>query len=138
MGDYDEKGALETTFIEVPCQRAVAKDEFPRGVQDYAWGISNPSCWFPDKSYFRVELEVYGPGGIAAANAPKMSDQVALAENCVNNAFSNCYMHMGGQVVSSLVNYMGQCGAAASRVGRSSAWVKSIGSTYGLSGSLSQ
>ena len=91
--DYDEKGALETTFIEVPCQRAVAKDEFVRGVQDYSWGISNPSCWFPDKSYFRVELEVYGPGGLVAANAPKMSDQVALAENCVNNAFSNAYFH---------------------------------------------
>lgn len=126
--------ALETTFTEVPCQRSVAGDAFPRGVQDYNWGVSAPTVWFPSESYFRVDVEVYGPG--AGTVAPKMSDQIALAEQAVSNAFTNAYFRAGGQVVSSITNQLPQAAAVACRTGKSWAQSKSVGGAFGLTGSL--
>ena len=135
-----EPTSLDTTYVEVPCQRTVADDEFPRGVQDYNWSISNPTVWYPDRSYFRVDIEVLGSGDPVTSPVPKLSDQVALAEGAVNNAFVNAYFTAGGQLVSSLVNFLPQCGSVDSRYKQSSSnsWMKTVGGAFGISGSLSE
>jgi len=135
-----EPTSLDTTYVEVPCQRTVADDEFPRGVQDYNWSISNPTVWYPNRSYFRVDIEVLGAGDPAGNPVPKLSDQVALAEGAVNNAFVNAYFTAGGQLVSSLVNFLPQCGSVDSRYKQSSSnsWMKTVGGAFGVSGSLTE
>ena len=134
--------STENTWVEVSCQRTVAGEQYGKGLQDYNWSVSAPSVWYPSKSYFRYELELYGPGDPTtnppATNPPKLSDQLAFAENCVSNSITNAYMYAGGQVVSSVVNSYPQCAAVAYRTGKTAAWMKNQGSAYGQHGTLSE
>ena len=93
--------STENTYVEVSCQRSVARDEYGKGLQDYIWSISSPSVWYPSKSYFRYSLELYGPGAPGSTNSPIVADQVAYAENAISNSIVNAYAYAGGQVISS-------------------------------------
>ena len=73
--------AVETTWTEVSCQRAVAGDEYAKGVQDFLFSVSAPSVWYPSKSYFRYELQLFGPGAPGSNVAPVISNQLAFAKN---------------------------------------------------------
>ena len=81
--------AVETTWTEVSCQRAVAGDEYAKGVQDFLFSVSAPSVWYPSKSYFRYELQLFGPGAPGSNVAPVISNQIAFAENAVANSILN-------------------------------------------------
>ena len=132
----DDGKSIEDTWTEVTCQRSLAGAEYGRGLQDFLWSISAPSVWYPSKSYFRYELELYGPGG--GTDAPKVSDQIAFAENAVSNSITNAYMYAGGQVVSSVVNSFPQCAAVAYRTGKTASWMKNQGGTFQQTGTLSE
>lgn len=135
-------GSTEGTWMEISCQRTVAENEYGKGLQDFNWSVSAPSVWFPSKSYFRYSLELYGPGDPTTnpptKNPPKVSDQLAFAENCVSNSITNAYMYAGGQVVSSVVNSLPQCAAVCYRTGKTAAWMRSQGSSYAQHGTLSE
>lgn len=112
------------TYRQISCQRAVQGDNFPLGVQDYNFSVGRPHGWIPSRSYFRIALSLYGPGGV---NAPEIKDQVALADSVCGNLFNNVYVRAGGQDVSSIVNYVPQAQACKNRLDRSGAWLKTIG-----------
>ena len=130
--------STENSWMEVSCQRSVSGSEYGRGLQDYIWSVSAPSVWFPSRSYFRYELELYGPGDPTTSNPPKVSDGLAFAENCVSNSITNAYMYSGGQVVSSIVNSYAQCASVAYRSGKTAAWMKNQGTAYAQHGTLSE
>ena len=130
--------ALETTWTEVACQRAVGGDEYAKGAQDWNFSVSAPSVWFPSKSYFRYEVALYGPGDVGSNVAPLVSHQVAFAENCIANSILNCYAYGGGSQISSVVNGFPQVAAVAMRTGRAAAWHKYNGNIYQQTGTFSQ
>ena len=115
--------ASDYQHVEVNCQRAIPGN-FQAGLQDYVFSIGRPSCFIPSKSYFRVELKLTGPDGLAA---PTLRQQVALAENCVANMYNNAYFLAGGQSVSQVTNYLPQAAALEYRTSTSNAWLKSVG-----------
>lgn len=130
--------STENTWVEVSCQRSVARDEYSKGLQDFIWSISSPSVWYPSKSYFRYSLELYGPGAPATTNQPIVADGLAFAENAVSNSIVNAYAYAGGQVVSSVVNSYPQCAAVAYRAGKTASWLANQGNTYLQNGTLSE
>jgi hypothetical protein len=116
--------ASDYQHVEVNCQRAISGGNFQAGLQDFVFSIGRPSCFIPSKSYFRVELKLTGPDEITA---PTISNQVALAENCVANMYNNAYFLAGGQSVSQVTNYLPQAAALEYRTSTSNAWLKSVG-----------
>lgn len=116
--------ASDYQHVEVNCQRAIGGGNFQAGLQDFVFSIGRPSCFIPSKSYFRVEIKLTGPDGLAA---PTISQQVALAENCVANMYNNAYFLAGGQSVSQVTNYLPQAAALEYRTSTSNAWLKSVG-----------
>ena len=87
--------STENTWVEVSCQRSVARDEYAKGLQDFIWSISSPSVWYPAKSYFRYSLELYGPGTPGTTIQPIVADGLAFAENAVSNSIVNAYAYPG-------------------------------------------
>ena len=131
--------ASDHNFVEVPCQRAVAGGNFSSGVMDFVFTIGRPSCWYPASSYFKVELEVLGGGAPGAAVQPKISEQIALAENCISNAYQNAYFQAGGQQCSAISNYLAQASMVQSRTEHSKSWLDSVGqSAFGKMASFSE
>lgn len=131
--------ASDHNYVEVPCQRSVSGGNFSSGVQDFVFTIGRPSCWYPSTSYFKIELEVLGGGVPANALQPKLSEQIALAENCVSNAYQNAYFTAGGQMVSGISNYLAQASAVAFRTEQTKSYVDSVGqSSFGKMASFSE
>jgi hypothetical protein len=122
----------EFNTIEVPCTRSVAGAAFASGLQDYTWSIGAPYAWIPSQSYLRVELVVYAGAG----TRPALQHQLALAENCVANAFTAAYLQAGSQNVSSLSQYTAQASALEMRQQPSYAMQKSIGQSALASGAF--
>lgn len=116
--------ALEYEYRQISCQRAVNDVNFPRGVQDFNFSVGGNKGWVPNRSYFRIDLSLRGRGG---ADAPTISDQVALADNVCANLYNNVYVRMGGQDASSIVNYVPQASQVKARLDKSGAWLKTIG-----------
>ena len=138
LAEHEAPLASDHNFIEVPCQRSVASSNFRAGVQDFVFTIGRPSCWYPSSSYFRVDLEVLGCGTAGAIAQPKVSEQIALAENCVSNGYSNAYFLAGGQQVSAISNYLAQASMVQARTETAKGWGESAGQAYGLGASFSE
>lgn len=123
--------ATDLQYLEVPCQRQISDSttnpyNFSQGIQDYVYSIGKGQTWFPSKSYFRATVQLKG-NFASTNNIPVISEQLALAENCVANMYSSAYFLAGGQNVSSIVNYLPQAAQVENRVNCSNAWLKSIG-----------
>lgn len=117
--------SLELSYRQVTCQRAVADANFPLGVQDYNWSIGPPLGWIPNKSYFRIALQLLRRGG---GGGPVVGvDDLALADNVCAALFNNIYVRMGGQDVSSITNYVPQASQCKTRLDKSGAWLSNIG-----------
>ena len=124
----------ELQFREISPQKSVRDDNFPQGVIDFNFSTGSPTCWIPAKSYFRLELNITG---LAGANQPTRSEQLALADSCPSTLFDNIYFKASGQDVSSCVNYVPQAQALKNRLSKTGAWMNSIGkSAYGIESSF--
>ena len=120
-----KSGPSEYQHVEVNCQRSIGGGQFAAGLQDFVFSIGRPSIFIPSKSYFRVELNVKGPGG----NKPTIANQLALAENAISNGYNNAYFLAGGQTISAVTNYLPQISALEARTSTSGAWLHSVGDT---------
>ena len=85
-GKKKEPTALDTTTSKSPASGLSPTTNFLAGFR-----TTTGPVWYPDRSYFRVDIEVLGSGDPTTSPVPKLSDQVALAEGAVNNAFVNAY-----------------------------------------------
>ena len=131
--------ATESSLLEVSCTRAISGTAYGQGQQEYVWSISSPSVWFPDKSFMRYDLELYGPGDPATtANAPTVSDGLAYAENCIANSITGAYLYGGGAIISSVTSMYPQVHALAARTRRSAAWMEAQGTGFAQCASLSE
>ena len=115
---------LKLTYQQVTCSRAVADGNFPAGVQDYNWSIGPPLGWVPNKSYFRIALELTGKSG-----GPPLQDvdEVAFADNVCAALYDNIYVRLGGQDASSITSYAPQGSMCKTRIEKSGAWLDNIG-----------
>lgn len=113
---------LEVNFRQVTCKRGIDANTFQQGIMDFDFSVSGKNAWLPGYSYFRIELELTGSGGV-----PTVKDNVALAD-CVGGClFNNCYFRAGGQDVSNITQYVPQAGILKHRLDKSGSWMKSIG-----------
>ena len=132
----------EMSMVEIPCQRTLDGAAFTAGgVQIFQFGTGQPRCWSPARSYLRYTVEVTGGGALAGADArlggdssPKLPECIALAENCIANAYTNGYFLGGGATVSQCVNFLSQASAIEGRTTNSLGWLKSIGAGYQWNG----
>jgi hypothetical protein len=112
------------------------------GVQIFQFGTGQPRCWSPARSYLRYTVTVTGSSTAAGLSGPsedltktpKFSEAIALAENCVANAYTNGYFLGGGATVSQCVNFLPQASAIEGRTTNSLAWLKSLGAGYQWNG----
>jgi hypothetical protein len=124
-----ESKEIDLVWRQISCQRAVQGASFPQGVQDYNFSIGGNMGWVPNRSYFRIALELKGAGGAQ----PTIADQVAFADSVCGNLYDNVYVRAGGQDVSSIVNYVPQACALKNRLDKSGAWLKTVGAgTQGI------
>ena len=71
MADDDNlRPPTESSYLEVSCSRPVVDELYGQGSMEFPFSVSAPSVFYPDKSYLKVELELYGPGDSASRNAP--------------------------------------------------------------------
>ena len=75
---------------------------------------------------------------MGAVAQPKVSEQIALAENCVSNGYTNAYFLAGGQQVSAISNYLAQASMVQARTETAKGWGESAGQAYGLGASFSE
>jgi hypothetical protein len=120
---------LERNWLQVTCQRSITNGTFAAGVQDFNFSIGGRYGFNPAKSYFRFGVKLAGVGGAQ----PRVQDNLAMADGVIDNLYNNVYFRAGGSDVSSIVNYCPQAGIVKCRLGKSGAWLNSIGkSAYGL------
>lgn len=133
----------EMSMVEIPCQRSLdtgtvaGSDGFSGGgVQIFQFGTGQPRCWSPARSYLRYTCTVTGnqQGAADTTLAPKFSEAIALAENCIANAYTNAYFLGGGATVSQCVNFLPQASAIEGRTTNSLGWLKSLGAGYQWNG----
>lgn len=120
---------VNMSMTEVTCQKAVNSTNFSQGVQRFIWSTGRPSVWSPYRSYMRVRCRVTGAGGAALGGdtCPKLSECIALSENCVANAYSNAYFLGGGATISQITNFFGQASMVEARSTNSLGWSNSMG-----------
>ena len=117
--------STELQYREILPQRAVEKDAFPRGVQNFLWSVGQPTSFIPSKTYLRYEVTVYSSN--TAETQPKLKDLIAPADNCIANCYNNASVSAGGKVISQIVTGLPQASALKARLLSSAAQQDSIG-----------
>tara|TARA_R110000782_G_scaffold206115_1_gene294357 strand:+ start:1864 stop:3396 length:1533 start_codon:yes stop_codon:yes gene_type:complete len=126
---------MELNYRQVTSNRPLNNGQFPQGVIDYDWNIGGKTGWIPNKTYFRVALQISGAAvapvaGVPQPNAdPLLKDQIAIAESVCGNLSTSVNFKAGGQDVSSIVNFVPQAQACKTRLTKSGAWLNSVGKT---------
>ena len=108
---------MQRVYRQVCSKRAISEDQFSRGLIDFDFSIGGQTVWIPNRSYFRVGLQIVNK--TVPATQVQMTDNVTFANYCPGNLFDNCFFMAGGQNVSSITNYSGQAHAAAYRLKKS-------------------
>lgn len=120
--------AVNYNLMEVTCQKAVQGSSFPQGTQDYIFTIGQPNCWCPCKSYFKIDMQVVGNGAsLNSQYIPRVSDDIAFADNVAGNLYTNAFMKFEGQDVSVVTSFLAQTSALKKRLYKSHGWLKTIG-----------
>lgn len=132
--------STELVYREISCTKAVNDISFTQGNQDFQFSMGAPTAWVPSKSYFRITLKLSNNDDSKNAGAqPRVTDQLAFAENVCSGLYNNAYFRAGGQDVSSIVNYIPQAAALLARTTKPGAWLNSIGkSAYMLNPSFQE
>lgn len=117
------------SLFEVNANKAVQGAAFGQGTQDYVFSIGQPNCWNPSRSYFKIDMTLLGPDG---TTQPVEGDLLAFADNCAGNLFTNAYMRMGGQDISTITSFLPQASALKKRLGKSGAWLEKIGKSEAM------
>ena len=126
---------MQRVYRQVCSKRALDNDQFSRGLIDFDFSIGGQTVWIPNRSYFRVGLQIVNK--TVPATQVQMTDNVTFANYCPGNLFDNCFFMAGGQNVSSITNYSAQAHAAAYRLKKSGAWLNTIGKdAYGINSSF--
>lgn len=118
---------MEAQWLEVPCTRGVAGDQFTMGVQDYPFSVGTPNVWIPKKSYFKVTMSLYNGAASPSALPLTPAALTAFADNAVGNLYDNVYFRGGEQDISSLTQYCAQASALKVRLGGTLPWLRSMG-----------
>ena len=124
----------EPTLQEVTATRGVAGDQFDRGLQEFNFSIGAPNAVIMSKSYFRIELELKGDGGLA----PTMKEQLAFSDDTAGGLYNNCYFRGGGQNISSVNQFAPWGSAIKKRLGSSKPWFDTLGKVWGSEADLTK
>ncbi len=117
---------MEENYLECPCTRAVS-GSFENTALDFMLSIGVPNTVRFPKSFFRVDASLYnGAGGTVPLQPQALT---AFADNAIGNLFTACSVSGGEQTLSKLTEGVAQISALKSRLGSTSAWVKSMGKT---------
>ena len=73
-------------------------------------------------------MSLYGSPIAGVAAAPAVSEMVAFADNACGNLFDKAEVTVNNQHLSTIQQGLPQASALRSRLGSSSAWLKSLGS----------
>ena len=112
----------EGAFSEITAQRAVSGSNFQSGVIDYNFSIGSPNVFVPSESYFVIDATLTYEG-----KQPHIEDQIALANDFGSCLFNNAFIRIGGQDVSSCVNFLPQSSIVKHRLTKTGAWLKTVG-----------
>lgn len=120
---------LERNYVQIPCTRDVANDNFTRGVQDYNISVGGAYSFVPSASYFRITTKLTKGDGSDHVGG----DTFTLANDVCGNLYNNAYFRAGGSDVSSMVNYCPQGHMLKQRLTKPRAWTASVGKdAFGL------
>jgi hypothetical protein len=124
-------------LTEVTCQRNISNN-FSAGNQDFVYSIGAPNVFVPSQSYFIIDLTLTA-GSATGSRQPLVEDEVALALDAGSCLYNNAYMRMGGQDVSSIVNFLPQSSIIRKRLTKTGAWLDKVGgSAYVLQSSFQE
>lgn len=113
----------DLSYRQVTCKRDVRGAAFSAGIQDYDFSIGGNVGFLPSKSYFRIGLRITN-----ATNAqPTHEDLLAPSDDVAACLFDNAYFKIGGQDVSSIVNYLPQASVLKNRIEKTGAWLNTVG-----------
>lgn len=120
---------------EVSCQKSVSGADFSAGLQDYRFSVGRPYTWIPKKSFFRFKVKLT----VGGAQPNYNTDQIALAENCCSNLYTNCYVRAGGQDISALTSFLPQASQVRNRLSKTYGELKStLGQSFMLEPSFTE
>ena len=115
----------------MPCECArklTTADAFLGGVLEFPCQVGAPNGLDLSRSYFRVGMSLYGAHAAGVATAPSVPQMVAFADNAVGNLFDKAEVTVNNQRLSTINQGLPQASALRTRLGNSSAWLKSLGS----------
>ena len=118
-------GLCDLNFTQINCQRNINADSFTQGVMDFQWNISGQQRWSPSRSFFRARLHIESADGLGTR--PSYEDDITIAEDVMNQLFSNIYCYIGNVNVSSLTQFVGQASMIKARLGSTYSYLQSIG-----------
>lgn len=114
------------TLTEYTCQKAVDRDNFSRGLQQFNFSLGKPNCIDLSKSYFKIDLAIVGQGA-AAENPIACENLIAIAPHATGGLYVNAAFKMSGNDVSNINQYLAQTCAIRTRVAKSFGWNRTVG-----------
>ena len=118
---------VDMQWKETSCARDLTPANFA-SVQDWNIEVQTPEVLALMKSYFRAIVEVSGSAFANASTIPTVSQQIALAENCLANCYNSAVFTAGGVPVSFIHSDFAQASAVEYRQGRSGLLTDRLGS----------
>ena len=77
---HESKHYGESSYQQCPCLKTISGGSVNFiGLQDYKWTVGSGKGFIPNRSYFRIDISLYGVGGQPAALQPTVASQIALA-----------------------------------------------------------
>jgi len=115
---------------EITCQRSVkdtsgSASTFAAGNQDFVFSLGRPNVIIPEQCYFAIDVTLNYNN-----RQPLMKDNIALAQDAASALYNNAYWRMGGQDVSSIVNFLPQVGIMKKRLSKTHAYRESFGKSF--------
>jgi hypothetical protein len=110
----------EFVYKEISCPSDVVDDAFSKNVQTFKFNVGAPYVWHPNKSFFKIEMELTEAGGKPTT--------VFLNENSVACMYDSAIFKAGGRDVSfSSDGNLPQVQQAKTRLTTSLLWQESVG-----------
>jgi len=127
--EYDHAENL-SRYNEITSLRDVTLGSFPQSPISFQFDIDSRTWWTPGLSYLKMRCLLKKD----ADNMLTLADGIAPAADMMAHLFQNMQFEIGGVVVSRLDQFIPQINTLEQRLGRSAAWLKTIGASLNFAG----
>ena len=119
---------VDLEWRESVCRRELTAANFATGgLQHYDIDVQSSEIAIQKKTYMRFLVEI--SGAVVAGTVPTIAQQIALAEGCISNCYTQGTFSINGVIVSVVDPGFPQASAIEARTGNSAILTQKLGST---------